>query len=91
MIWSSGTTRKWFFRRKMKRTHRHRVLCLKEVRRRTQLTEQHRCVMHRAEGGSFAGKYRRDLRRTTVHDDSSQAWGLNVAEDKRPGFALHNL
>jgi len=46
------------------------------------------CVMHRAEGGSFAGKYRRDLRRTTVHDNSSQAWGLNQPADKRPGFAL---
>ncbi|OCT44184.1 Alpha-ketoglutarate-dependent 2,4-dichlorophenoxyacetate dioxygenase [Cladophialophora carrionii] len=50
------------------------------------------CVMHRAEGGSFAGKYRRDLRRTTVHDDSSQAWGLNKAgKDERPGFALYDL
>ena len=36
-----------------------------------------RAVLHRAAGGSFAGKYRRDLRRTTVHDDSAAAWGLN--------------
>ncbi|EXJ85443.1 hypothetical protein A1O1_05807 [Capronia coronata CBS 617.96] len=31
------------------------------------------CVMHRVEGGSFEGQYRRDLRRTAVHDDSSEA------------------
>ncbi|KAF1830146.1 alpha-ketoglutarate-dependent 2,4-dichlorophenoxyacetate dioxygenase [Decorospora gaudefroyi] len=46
------------------------------------------CVLNRAGGGTFAGKHRRDLRRTTVHDASSMAWGLNdpgVAE--RPGFA----
>jgi len=36
-----------------------------------------RATLHRAMGGSFAGKYRRDLRRTTVHDDSATAWGLN--------------
>ena len=47
------------------------------------------CVLHRAGGGTFAGKFRRDLRRTTVHDDSSTAWGLNVAgKDTRPGFSL---
>ncbi len=40
-----------------------------------------RCTLHRANGGAFEGKYKRDLRRTTVHDDSSTAWGLNeVAE-----------
>jgi len=39
-----------------------------------------RALLHRAAGGSFAGKYRRDLRRTTVHDDSANAWGLNDAE-----------
>lgn len=44
------------------------------------------CVLHRAAGGSFAGKYRRDLRRTTVHDSSSTAWGLNEAVDSRQGF-----
>ena len=38
-----------------------------------------RALLHRAAGGSFAGKYRRDLRRTTVHDDSANAWGLNDA------------
>ncbi|TPX06846.1 uncharacterized protein E0L32_002342 [Thyridium curvatum] len=36
-----------------------------------------RALLHRAAGGSFAGKHRRDLRRTTVHDDSAHAWGLN--------------
>jgi alpha-ketoglutarate-dependent 2,4-dichlorophenoxyacetate dioxygenase len=36
-----------------------------------------RAVLHRATGGTFVGKYRRDLRRTTVHDDSAHAWGLN--------------
>lgn len=39
-----------------------------------------RALLHRAAGGTFAGKYRRDLRRTTVHDDSAHAWGLNDSE-----------
>ncbi|KAF2731330.1 alpha-ketoglutarate-dependent 2,4-dichlorophenoxyacetate dioxygenase [Polyplosphaeria fusca] len=47
------------------------------------------CVLHRAGGGTFGGKYRRDLRRTTVHDSSSTAWGLNAEGfDARPGFSL---
>lgn len=47
------------------------------------------CVMHRAGGGTFAGKYKRDLRRTTVHDGSSYAWGLNaVGTDTRQGFKM---
>lgn len=43
-------------------------------------------MMHRAAGGSFEGKHVRDLRRTTVHDASSTAWGLNEKVDTRPGF-----
>lgn len=39
-----------------------------------------RCVLHRAGAGTFEGKYKRDLRRTTVHDDSPTAWGLNSTE-----------
>jgi alpha-ketoglutarate-dependent 2,4-dichlorophenoxyacetate dioxygenase len=35
------------------------------------------CVMHRATGGSYEGKYRRDMRRTTVKDMSSTKYGLN--------------
>ncbi|KAJ4294087.1 hypothetical protein N0V90_007776 [Kalmusia sp. IMI 367209] len=47
------------------------------------------CVLHRAGGGTFAGKFRRDLRRTTVHDASSTAWGLNDPNvARRPGFSL---
>ncbi|KAF2187324.1 alpha-ketoglutarate-dependent 2,4-dichlorophenoxyacetate dioxygenase [Zopfia rhizophila CBS 207.26] len=47
------------------------------------------CVLHRAGGGTFQGKYKRDLRRTTVHDASSTAWGLNKENvDTRPGFSL---
>ena len=47
------------------------------------------CVLHRAGGGTFAGKFRRDLRRTTVHDASSTAWGLNDPSlSKRPGFSM---
>ncbi|OTA98127.1 hypothetical protein M426DRAFT_326238 [Hypoxylon sp. CI-4A] len=45
-----------------------------------------RCVLHRAGGGIFEGKYRRDLRRTTVHDDSPTAWGLNSKESAWMGF-----
>lgn len=36
-----------------------------------------RCVLHRATGGSYQGKYIRDVRRTTLLDDSPTAWGLN--------------
>ncbi|KAI1620289.1 alpha-ketoglutarate-dependent 2,4-dichlorophenoxyacetate dioxygenase [Exophiala viscosa] len=43
-------------------------------------------VMHRASVGSFAGRYKRDMRRTTVHDSSSQAWGLNERTTKRMGL-----
>jgi alpha-ketoglutarate-dependent 2,4-dichlorophenoxyacetate dioxygenase len=43
-------------------------------------------VMHRAVGGAFQSKYRRDVRRATVHDDSSQAWGLNEHSNVRQGL-----
>lgn len=43
-------------------------------------------TMHRAVGGTFEGKYRRDMRRATVHDGSSQAWGLNKHTDERQGL-----
>jgi len=50
-----------------------------------------RATLHRAMGGSFAGKYRRDLRRTTVHDDSAGAWGLNsTAGVTALGYQLSN-
>ncbi|KAI2472876.1 taurine catabolism dioxygenase [Annulohypoxylon bovei var. microspora] len=45
-----------------------------------------RCVLHRAGGGAFEGRYRRDLRRTTVHDDSSTAWGCNPQDTVWTGF-----
>ncbi|USP74848.1 taurine catabolism dioxygenase [Curvularia clavata] len=44
------------------------------------------CTMHRAMGGEFAYKYRRDMRRATVHDGSSQAWGLNEKSEMRQGL-----
>ncbi|GAD93945.1 conserved hypothetical protein [Paecilomyces variotii No. 5] len=44
------------------------------------------CVMHRATGGSFEGKFKRDMRRATVHDGSSTAWGFNEKSDKRQGL-----
>jgi len=47
------------------------------------------CVMHRAAGGEYEGKYRRDLRRTTVHDGSSTAWGENEPVDSRAGFPVN--
>ncbi|KAJ6445220.1 dichlorophenoxyacetate alpha-ketoglutarate dioxygenase protein [Purpureocillium lavendulum] len=34
-------------------------------------------VMHRATGGSYEGKFRRDMRRTTVKDMSRDRYGLN--------------
>ncbi|KAI6082968.1 taurine catabolism dioxygenase [Hypoxylon rubiginosum] len=45
-----------------------------------------RCVLHRAGGGTFEGKFRRDLRRTTVHDDSPTAWGCNSKDVVWQGF-----
>lgn len=44
------------------------------------------CVMHRAAGGAYEGIYRRDMRRTTVHDTSSKAWGLNEKTSLRMGL-----
>lgn len=44
------------------------------------------CTMHRAIGGEFERKYRRDMRRVTVHDSSSQAWGLNEHSNVRQGL-----
>lgn len=44
------------------------------------------CTMHRAVVGPFLYKYRRDMRRATVHDSSSQAWGLNEHSDFRQGL-----
>lgn len=44
------------------------------------------CTMHRAVGGPFLRKYKRDMRRTTVHDMSSTAWGLNEHTDIRQGL-----
>jgi alpha-ketoglutarate-dependent 2,4-dichlorophenoxyacetate dioxygenase len=35
------------------------------------------CVMHRATGGSYEGRYRRDMRRTTVKDMGPTRFGLN--------------
>lgn len=39
------------------------------------------CFLHRAAGGKYVGKYRRDLRRTTAMDDSSRAWGSSKKGD----------
>jgi alpha-ketoglutarate-dependent 2,4-dichlorophenoxyacetate dioxygenase len=44
------------------------------------------CTMHRAVGGAFEGKYLRDMRRATVHDRSSRAWGLNEHTNIRQGL-----
>lgn len=44
------------------------------------------CTMHRAMGGEFVARYRRDMRRATVHDSSSTAWGLNEHTDARQGL-----
>ncbi|KAF2639025.1 taurine catabolism dioxygenase [Massarina eburnea CBS 473.64] len=48
------------------------------------------CVQHRATGGSFEGKHVRDMRRTTVHDDSPTAWGMNRGQEAR-GFNLQSV
>lgn len=45
------------------------------------------CVMHRATGGDYEGRFARDMQRATVHDASSQAWGLNDASEPQRGFS----
>lgn len=45
-----------------------------------------RAVLHRAGPGSFEGRFVRDLRRTTVHDDSVTAWGFNEVGSAFPAF-----
>lgn len=45
-----------------------------------------RAVLHRATGGSFEDKWKRDMRRTTVHDDGTYAWGANAVGGEMPGF-----
>ncbi|GFZ43458.1 hypothetical protein JCM24511_01178 [Saitozyma sp. JCM 24511] len=43
-------------------------------------------VLHRATGGSYFGKYRRDMRRTTVKDMSSTKFGFNQQQEWRVGM-----
>ncbi|EXJ87403.1 alpha-ketoglutarate-dependent 2,4-dichlorophenoxyacetate dioxygenase [Capronia epimyces CBS 606.96] len=43
-------------------------------------------VMHRAGEFKGMGKFKRDMRRTTVHDGSSTAWGLNERTEERMGL-----
>lgn len=45
-----------------------------------------RAVLHRATGGPFEDQWKRDMRRTTVHDDGTYAWGLNRVGETMPGF-----
>jgi alpha-ketoglutarate-dependent 2,4-dichlorophenoxyacetate dioxygenase len=48
-----------------------------------------RCVQHRQGADSgYEGRYKRDLRRTTVHDDSPTAWGLNPVGEQVGGFSI---
>lgn len=44
------------------------------------------CTMHRSVGGPFMRKFKRDMRRATVHDSSSHAWGLNERTNIRVGM-----
>ncbi|KAH8778506.1 hypothetical protein F5883DRAFT_215803 [Diaporthe sp. PMI_573] len=45
-----------------------------------------RAVLHRATGGPFEARFKRDMRRTTVHDDGSYAYGLNDVSQEATGF-----
>ncbi|KAL6859425.1 hypothetical protein J3F83DRAFT_748898 [Trichoderma novae-zelandiae] len=44
------------------------------------------CTMHRVISGPYSAKYRRDMRRATVHDSSITAWGLNEHSNVRQGL-----
>jgi alpha-ketoglutarate-dependent 2,4-dichlorophenoxyacetate dioxygenase len=43
------------------------------------------CVRHRATVGSFESRFKRDIRRTSVHDGSSTAW-LSEKGNVKQGF-----
>lgn len=47
------------------------------------------CCMHRS--GKFEGGYVRDMRRTTVHDGSSTAWGVNRVGEGKARFVVNNM
>ena len=68
----------------------HTTYALLTVRKWTENSDlllwDNTCVMHRSTGGSFAGKYVRDMRRATVHDGSIHAWGLNEPSSDRMGY-----
>lgn len=40
-------------------------------------------VLHRATPGAYEGKYRRDMRRTCVHDSGPDAYGLNSLDEAK--------
>jgi len=46
-----------------------------------------RAVQHRAGKWTGGGKYLRDMRRTTVHDDGPTAWGVNPVGAPMPDMA----
>jgi len=50
-------------------------------------------VLHRAGGGSYVGKYARDLRRCTLYDNTPEEWGLNNRDDPRldPGVIIREV
>jgi len=41
-------------------------------------------VLHRAGPGTYAGKYRRDMRRATMFDNTPEEWGFNHKDDPKP-------
>lgn len=45
-----------------------------------------RAVLHRATGGTFEDRYKRDVRRTSVHDDGTYAWGENRVGETMKSF-----
>ncbi|KAK0634737.1 alpha-ketoglutarate-dependent 2,4-dichlorophenoxyacetate dioxygenase [Bombardia bombarda] len=45
-----------------------------------------RAVLHRAGKWTGDGKYRRDLRRTTAHDEGPTAWGVNPVGEAQPSW-----
>lgn len=44
------------------------------------------CVMHKAGKGTFMEKYKRDMRRCTVHDGGEFAFGFNERTTERQGL-----
>lgn len=71
-------------------TQKHNTVSVEWKQPSDMIIWDNRATLHKANGGAFEGRYRRDLRRTTVHDDSSTAWGLNPVEEDTDKWVVNH-